>query len=251
MPQTIGNCQVARAAICAAFGIFLVMAGGVATAYAEDDDALPDEKFMRSFLRGLGLRNGEEAGIEYKERSPLVLPPTRDLPVPAAVAPPPAKVNPAWPTDPDKVAEKQTKKPKKPIVWLTDVQQDRLTAEEWNAGRTPQAAPPGSPQGTPPAPAEPNTRPGASQAGNGNAEMTPKELGYNNTIWDNIFGFTNIFKSDKPESKPFVREPSRAALTDPPAGYRTPSPSQPYGLNSKETGVEAKGRVDPQTVRGN
>jgi len=47
-------------ALGATFGIFLVLAGGVGAAYAADDEdsMLPDEKFFRSFLRGLGLRNG-------------------------------------------------------------------------------------------------------------------------------------------------------------------------------------------------
>ena len=81
MPQTDRNRKFARLALCATFGAFLVVAGGVAGACAADDDdsMLPDEKFFRSLMRAIGLRNGQEAGIEAKERPPLVVPPSRDL----------------------------------------------------------------------------------------------------------------------------------------------------------------------------
>src|SRR5580658_5305026 len=108
----------ARLAISAAFGVFLVMAGGTIAAYAEDDDdALPDEKFVRAMLRNLGLRNGQEAGIEYKERPPLVLPPTLNLP-PPGTSTSLTKKNPAWPNDPDvkkAAAARKAKAERKPI----------------------------------------------------------------------------------------------------------------------------------------
>jgi hypothetical protein len=34
----------------------------------------------------------------------------------------------------------------------------------------------------------------------------------------------------KEESAKFTGEPPRTSLTDPPPGYQTPSPDQPYGL---------------------
>ena len=33
----------------------------------------------------------------------------------------------------------------------------------------------------------------------------------------------------------FTGEPPRASLTDPPPGYQTPSPDQPYGIGRKES----------------
>ncbi len=62
----------------------LVVAGTAGAAFAADDDneGWYDQRFMRSFLRGLGLQNGREGKIEYKERPPLVVPPTRNLPPP-------------------------------------------------------------------------------------------------------------------------------------------------------------------------
>jgi hypothetical protein len=242
MPERDRNRKRARAAVCAVFGVFLVVAGGGAVAYAEDDDdALPDEKFMRSFLRAMGLRNGQEAGIEYRERPPLVLPPTTNLPPPGS-ATSLAKRTPQWPDDPDikraKAAAK-AKAEKKPIDWVADVDHDRMTPQESNVGRTSSQT------------ADAPQRAGASQAGGGNAELTVQELGYKPTFWENIYTFGGIFKTEKVESKVFVREPSRSVLTDPPSGYRTPSPNQPYGINEKDNGVGAKGQQDPQTVRGN
>lgn len=243
MPERDRNRKFARSALRAAFGVFLIMAAGASVAYAEDDDDdLPDAKAARAFLRMLGLRNGQEAGIEYKERPPLVLPPTTNLPPPGS-ATSLAKKTPAWPDDPDVKAAKaaaKAKKEHKPIGdYFVDVPHERLTPQEWDVGK-------GLPQ-TPDA----TQRSGASSAGGGNVEQTPAELGYKATFWENITSFGGFFKTERVESKVFVREPSREALTDPPAGYRTPSPNQPYGVNDKDNGMTAKGQQDPQTVRGN
>jgi hypothetical protein len=47
-------------------------------------------------------------------------------------------------------------------------------------------------------------------------------------------GFLNMFKTgfwaSKEEYTPFTGEPQRSSLTEPPPGYRTPSPNQPYGV---------------------
>jgi hypothetical protein len=247
MPQKNRNRKLARAAVWAAFGVFMVLAGDASAASAEDDDDAPfDERMMRKFLRAIGLRNGQEAGIEYHERPPLVVPPTRTLPPPAAGDSLIAN-NPAWPTDPDekrRKAEQKAKKERKPVDWLADVQHDRMTPEDIAAGKT----------NNPTAPSPANPRPSAGPSGGAAPEMTPEELGYKTTLWDNITslgGLTNSFKTEKPpEYGKFVREPPRAVLTDPPAGYRTPSPSQPYGLNAKDTAARAAAPVDPQTVRG-
>ena len=72
-----------------------------AAAYAQnaDDEDVPlDTKLMRQFLKDLGLRRDGE-GIDYRERAPLVVPPSRDLPPPQSEAA--VTSNPAWPKDPD------------------------------------------------------------------------------------------------------------------------------------------------------
>jgi hypothetical protein len=57
-----------------------------------------DTKLMRQFLKDLGLRRDGE-GIDYRERAPLVVPPSRNLPPPQSEAS--VTANPAWPKDPD------------------------------------------------------------------------------------------------------------------------------------------------------
>ena len=71
-----------------ALGIGLVMAAGpVRAADDEDeDDKTFEEKIIEGIMRGLGGTNMENRGIEYRERSPLVVPPKLDLPPPAATA---------------------------------------------------------------------------------------------------------------------------------------------------------------------
>jgi len=229
MPPPTRNRKFARAALCAAFGIFLVIGGGVGMAYAvddEDDNLPPDEKFIRGLLRGLGLRNGQEAGIEYKERPPLVVPPSRDLPRPATTGSITA-TNPAWPADPDekrRIAERKARAERKPYDPFKAG--ERLSPSELAAGRTdkPSApAPPGGPDYSP--------------------EMTPSQLGYTGGIWS----FKNFgFGGDNTETGRFSREPPRSALTDPPVGYRTPSPAQPYGLNGKAEKARTRPAADPQ-----
>ena len=57
----------------------------------------------------------------------------------------------------------------------------------------------------------------------------PGELGYKGGL------FGGLFKDNtKPEVATFAGEPTRSELTQPPAGYRTPSPSHPYGLSPRQ-----------------
>ena len=85
----------------AVLGIGLVMAAGAARAADDDDedDKTFEEKIIEGIMAGIGGTNMENRGIEYRERSPLVVPPKLDLPPPAsAAAEAPA---PNWPKDPD------------------------------------------------------------------------------------------------------------------------------------------------------
>jgi len=216
-----------RAVLGAAFGACLVIAGGIGAAYAEDDEEsiLPDQKFFRALLRGLGLRNGQEAGIDYKERPPLVVPPSRDLPQPQQTASP-AERNPAWPADYDEKQRKAAKKAqteRSRYVWEDEVRQ--LSPQELAANKPAAPGPGGR--------AAPVDLPGP--------QMSPAELGYNTGMFSKLFGVGSFF-SDKDEVSTFTKEPPRTALTDPPVGYRTPSPAEPYGLrNSRDVRKKAVG----------
>ena len=92
-----------RFALAATLGLAVVMgcAGTFAHAADDDDDELLDTKIFKGILKGLGLRK-DEAGIDYRERSPLVLPPSNQinvLPSPEDVANSKKAAN--WPDDPD------------------------------------------------------------------------------------------------------------------------------------------------------
>jgi hypothetical protein len=77
--------------------------------------------------------------------------------------------------------------------------------------------------------------------------MTPSQLGFTNSMWSSMMGLGRSFTGEKEvETRTFVHEPSRNALTDPPAGYRTPAPTQPYGINSTPDRSK-KSDIDHQT----
>ena len=87
-------------------GVGLVMTVGVARAQDDDDDDKTfEEKIIEGIMAGIGGTNMENRGIDYRERSPLVVPPSLDLPPPASTQ---AEVNvPNWPKDPDEARRKK------------------------------------------------------------------------------------------------------------------------------------------------
>ena len=87
-----------------ALGIGVVMTAGAARAQDDDeDDKTFEEKIIEGIMAGIGGTNMENRGIDYRERSPLVVPPKLDLPPPAASADVKA---PNWPKDPDEARRK-------------------------------------------------------------------------------------------------------------------------------------------------
>ena len=181
----------------------------------DDDDALPDTKFFRSVLHALGLRRDGE-GIDYRERSPLVLPPNGATNLPPPETDNPAKKATAWPVDPDVKRAKALKAERKKVRTynLGDNVDDRpLTPAQLNLPKP--ASPSSRPDGKPGDTADAAARPSA-----------PYELGSKGIFSGSLWG-------SKEESKTFTGEPPRASLIDPPPGYRTPSPNQPYGVGLK------------------
>ena len=59
-----------------ALGIGLVMTSGAVRAEDDEDDKTFEEKIIDNIMSGLGGTNMENRGIEYRERSPLVVPPS-------------------------------------------------------------------------------------------------------------------------------------------------------------------------------
>ena len=168
-----------RAAVGVVF-VGLVVGLDMSTARAADDDT--NASAWSKFMQTLGLKKGPaaEPDIDLTERSPLVVPPSRDLPPPVAAA---AAPTPDWPQDPKVKPHKHRKANLAP-------------AAANGTGATVQTAPP------PP---------------------YEKKAWYNPATWLN-----------KEEYATFTGEPARDSLTDPPAGYRTPSPDHPYGVGPEK-----------------
>jgi hypothetical protein len=206
--------KIARAAFAAMIGAAVVIgcAGQGAFAAEEDDEENPliDTKIMRHIFQGLGWKRDESAGIEYRERSPLVLPANKQLPKPEAAAA--AKKTAGWPDDPDVKRAKQRR----------DLEKNRKAYTE----------------GVDDAPMLPNeyARKGTANdlptiLGSKSAEESEKpssvfELGSKN-LWSKTWG-------NKDEYSTFTGEPPRQSLLEPPRGYRTPSPAQPYGVGKEK-----------------
>jgi hypothetical protein len=206
-----------------ALGIGLVMASGPVFAGddEEEDDRTFEEKISHNIMTGLGGTNMETKGIEYRERSPLVVPPKLNLPPPAGAE---ADVKaPNWPKDPDaarrKAAIAARKKESKERYQDPRTAFRPLTPDELSVGGKPS-----------PAASNSNTRdsvqPGTAQ---NNPILSPSQLGFNGSLGD-LFG-----GGSKLETTPFKGEPERQNLTQPPPGYQTPSPSFAYGTGPKES----------------
>src|SRR5262245_36166315 len=119
---------VAMAAVLQAAGF------GAARAQEEDSTGLADfeKRVYRGLMGSLGFKGGEEA-IEYRERSPLVLPPGRDLPPPQAAAPRPT----AWPVDPEQAKRKAAAQKKKDARFYDgDRRGEALMPSEYGGGRS-------------------------------------------------------------------------------------------------------------------
>ncbi len=205
-------------------------------ARAADDDVPIDTKIMRSIMEGLGFKRADQVGITYQERAPLVIPPNSDLPAPqnagAAIA-----NNPAWPKDPDIARAK---------VYRAQEANRNTTAEferEKNPLRPDQIAPGATGQRT----ASRQTKQPDDPSGNVRNEdyrLTPSQLGYHGGLftWEGLFG-----GKDEDANAKFTGEPKRTSLTEPPVGYQTPSPDQPYGLGKA---AEAPKPTDAYTTHG-
>lgn len=188
--------------------VLVAFAPGIARAGDDDDNGQSlDQKLLNGLLSGIGLRSGNEAQIDYRERSPLVVPPNRDLPPPQVAAP---ERDPNWPVDPDvKRANELAARRKNGSAFDPDTFGDNLRPSQL-AGRSASAGKVG---------------PSSNSDVDGGAEK-PSSLGY--------FGGLSLFgSSDRNEVGTFTSEPPRRSLTAPPAGYQTPSPAQPYGVTKR------------------
>jgi len=223
-----------RAVGLAVFSLSLV--ANLGTARAADDDRTFSEKIADGFYGAIRGTNMDSRGIDYRERSPLVVPPSLDLPPPVSTADAPAA---NWPKDPDErqrkavIAAKKKAAPAPGRVMVT-------TAGALAAGQTQpiNIAPPVDPQAGAPVPG--TVRPAYASDRNGTALTDPVYdkggdlfTGGASDLADSI-GIGNLFGgSTKTVQVDPGTEPARQALTQPPIGYQTPSANYAYGEQKK------------------
>jgi hypothetical protein len=206
-----------------AAGLALLTVPGPACA-ADDGNSDSTGFYNATFgrlLEGFGLQKGDGSNeIHYKERPPLVLPSSRDLPPPekaeAAVA------TPAWPKDPDVKRRKLIEAQEKGRI-VSDVrehEQNRLSEAELTPGPKPRGV------------QSINTGPGRSGATDFGEVLSPSQLGYKGGM------LGKMFHGKDEDSAQFTGEPPRTELTAPPPGYQTPSPDQPYGVGQAPPKIE-------------
>jgi hypothetical protein len=209
-------------------GIGLVMSAGVVR--AEDDDEEEDntsfsDKIIKGIMTGVGGKNMENQGIDYRERSPLVVPPKIDLPPPQSAASEVKATN--WPKDPDLQARKAAAAAAKNGRGAEDVLQSArpLTPAEMAPKRVKSAR---------------STAPEKPGEGMGAQLLSPSQLGVEGGL-SKLFGGSN-----RVETTPFKGEPTRDDLTQPPSGYQTPSPNYAYGTGPKEA-LKNSANINPMT----
>jgi hypothetical protein len=186
---------------------------------------------MQKLFGALGLiQLPPEEDIDYRERAPLVVPPSQALIVPRN----PEDVradNPDWPIDHDRQRKKR------------DAAAEKVTDDEFYGAN-------GGYGGNPIGPSKlnrgkisreefarrdaiarrPENQTAGQQYSDGKERLGPDGLGFKG--WGN----------KKEETVVFTEEPARRLLTDPPAGLRTPSPLAPYGVVTR--GAPAKSVLD-------
>src|SRR6516162_7482228 len=106
-------CRISAAQIGLAAALVAGMACGSASIARAGDYDFSGTSFGSQVLKAIGLPDPDhpEYEINYSERSPLVVPPNRNLPPPIATDRPPA---PNWPQDPDIKKRQAAKKDNRP-----------------------------------------------------------------------------------------------------------------------------------------
>ena len=194
------------ASLTRASRLFLVLGGALATvatlaptAAEENEEEVSFEGKVIRKLLGTGRPD-----IEYRERSPLVIPPSGTLPPPDTTTA--SARNPAWPQDPD--AKRRRRQADGPAIDAVREQARPLTPDELRQGKT-------AGRGRSDAPAPTLSDNQMSRP------LTPRELGETKSVF-------SWFSSTPETEQTFTREPTRTRLTEPPSGYRSPAAGQPY-----------------------
>lgn len=225
--------MVGRTLGLAVLSLSLGLAVTTGAARAEDNDGRTmSEKISDGFYGMIRGTNMDNRGIDYRERSPLVVPPTLDLPPPASSSGDAQQIA-NWPKDPDERTRKAVIAAKKKNA--PPVSRVQVTS---NGGQTPQAiniAPPVE-----------EAAPSLGTTRRADAPVMSREA--TDPVYDkggDLFtggasdladkmGMGDWFGSSKKSAlaEPGT-EPAREALTQPPIGYQTPSAGYAYGEQKK------------------
>ena len=144
--------------------------------------------------------------------APLVLPSSRNLPPPEKTS---AKAA-GWPDDPDVKEARRVQLERKKLHSHVEGVDDRpLRPSEMS-----NAPPPGRDDGKPRKSAEESAAPSSLK------ELGTKSI-FSLSSWNSLWGSNEEYST-------FAGEPTRESLVDPPPGYRTPSPNQPYGVGKEK-----------------
>ncbi|KAA2235114.1 hypothetical protein [Salinarimonas soli] len=160
--------------------------------------------FMKDVLSSMGLVPGERPQIDYRERAPLVVPPSPTLRTP--VAPNAAEANGGWPADQDLVRERRRQREaaipetERERRRMND-QNPRISIDEVRSGRVQGAAT------RDPMPHRPDSGREAS------GWLHPDVLRSQGTVPEQTYVSG--------------AEPERRSLTEPPSGLRRPDPRAP------------------------
>lgn len=196
--------------------------GVTAPAFAQEADNEPSG--VQKLLGAIGLLDLPKDPIDYNERSPLVVPPSADLPKPGAVSA--KQLNPEWPVDQDvKDARAAAKEANKPIDFPRNTFYNsasaRLSIDEMNRKGA---------AGSGGATTADVLQTEKENAVRGNYRLSTGDLGFKG--WGNKQEMT------------FTKEPERTSLLQPPPGYRTPSANAPYGIVEDANAYKVNGEQD-------
>ncbi len=178
----------------------LLLAGGLLLAASP---AFAQEGMLFQRLMS-GVIGSDKPDIDYRERPPLVVPPSSALPRPQE---PVSERSAAWPNDPDVAARREAAAAARIPSVLNEKHRDNpmLTQQELRQGRT--------------------TRDG------GRPVVAEDQNNYNNQIQPIRIGRDLAARrsQDRTDEILYGEEPARRTLTEPPVGYRRPAGTAALG----------------------
>ena len=171
----------------------------------EDHILNSDKRLLNAILAPFGLGSATAPAIDYRERSPLVVPQSHELPPPGK-----AVKTGDWPVEPEVKAKREASALRR-------------------AGRDPEVVDPAKPiSGT----AE-NYKTGYTGTWTESTKGPKDQDFFSMLVQGKLWGKWE-------EVGKFEGEPPRTSLVEPPPGYLTPSPAAPYGVTPRDDAPEKK-----------